>query len=271
MRITAASVGAAALAGFVLLTCHTAPARVADWRLNEASSGMHRHMPPRGYVARRASGRIRLAEPTNRVTAPVRYAFEPGGGREFRLASFLPAVMPPFGGAQALSPAEWRVSMFAAQIGDRDYLMVDKNLGRLIQFANGVPVFVSRALTGESLADRLPAGALSLSYAEAYGPRYRVTPAGRFTVSHGYDREVGATLDINEIRGRDWWIAIHSIPTASRYARLWSPYDEDKHVTEGCINVDANTMRRLASLPFRRGRIPLYILPMDQRLISQLF
>jgi hypothetical protein len=171
----------------------------------------------------------------------------------------------------ALSEAEWRVSQVAARNGDRDYLMVDKSRGRLIQFENGSPVFVSRALTGASLADRIPPEALNKSYAEQYDARFRVTPAGRFTVSHGFDHAVGATLDINEIKGRDWSIAIHSTESASRAARLRSPLDADKHITEGCVNVDASTMRRLAMLPARHGRIPLYILPMDERSITQFF
>jgi hypothetical protein len=178
----------------------------------------------------------------------------------------------PFSPVFALSPAAARVAEVAAENGDRNYLMVDKVHGQLIQFANGVPVFVDSALTGLSLADRLPPEALTKRYAEQYDIKYRVTPAGRFTVSHAFDHVYGSVLDINEIKGKDWSIAIHSTGrSVNRAERLRSPLDEDKHITEGCINVGAATMRRLAVLQGKHGRIPLYILPMDESLIMTIF
>jgi hypothetical protein len=181
-----------------------------------------------------------------------------------RLAAY---VAPEF----TLSPAARHVSEVAAENGDRNYLMVDKVHGQLIQFANGVPVFIDSALTGASLADRLPPEALSKTYAEQYDIKYRVTPAGRFTVSRSFDYHYGAVLDINEIKGKDWSIAIHSAGSASRFELLRSSLDQARHVTEGCINVGAATMRRLAVLQGSQGRIPLYILPMDESLIMKIF
>ncbi len=153
--------------------------------------------------------------------------------------------------------------------------MIDKVHGRLVLFQNGAPVFVGPALTGLSLADRLPADALGKSYAEQTGERYRVTPAGRFTVSPDWDPTYGMVLDINEIQGRDWAIAIHQVPMGPRSgyrdARLRSPYDQDKHVTEGCVNVDASTMRQLSHFLPRQGGTPIYILPNDESLITKFF
>jgi len=208
---------------------------------------------------------------TRLALTPVRFGFSPAGDRDVHVVTFAPAITPPFNEEPGLSQAALRVSKFAARNGDRDYLMVDKIHGKLIQFANGAPIFIGQALTGGSLADRLPPEALSKSYAEQYDLKYHVTPAGRFTVSHAFDRQYGATLDINEIKGKDWTIAIHAIGSANRQARLRSAFDQDKHITEGCINVDADTMRRLAVLPASHGRIPLYILPMDESLITEIF
>ena len=152
--------------------------------------------------------------------------------------------------------------------------MSDKVRGRLILFWDGVPVFSSPALTGLSRADFLPADALGKSYAQQVGEKYRVTPAGRFTVSQTWDRSYGEVLDINEIHGRDWGIAIHAVPLASagyREALLRSPLDQARHITEGCVNLDPGAMRQLSRILPRRGGTPTYILPNDESLIARLF
>jgi hypothetical protein len=201
--------------------------------------------------------------------------FRPETGRVVQPVSYQPAFDAPRAMQPRLSYPAWRVSQIAARHGDRTFLMIDKAHGQIFLFENGVPVFSGAALTGSSLADRLPPDAMSKTYAEEHDPRYRVTPAGRFTVSPGYDNTLGPTLDINEIRGRDWTIAIHTAVLGARAgyrdARLRSPLDRDKHITEGCINVDADTMRQLARLVPRWGHMPLYILPNDERLIAELF
>ena len=201
--------------------------------------------------------------------------FRPEVGRVVQPVSYQPGFDTPRTIQPRLSYAAWRVSQIAARHGDRNFLMIDKAHGQIFLFENGVPVFSGAALTGLSLADRLPPDAMSKSFAQEQDARYRVTPAGRFTVSPGYDHALGPTLDINEVKGRDWTIAIHTVVLGARAgyrdARLRSPLDQDKHITEGCINVDADTMRQLARLVPRWGGTPLYILPNDERLIAQLF
>jgi hypothetical protein len=188
-------------------------------------------------------------------------------------AAFQPRTENPLPAASPLSETAVRVSRIAAQKGDRQFLIIDKVHGVLILFENGVPVFTGPALTGLSLADRLPADALSKSYAQQTGVQYRVTPAGRFTVSPGHDDAYGVTFDINEIQGPDWAIAIHAVPMGPghREARLRSALDQDKHITEGCVNVDASTMRQLTRLLPRHGGTPIYILPNDESLLTKLF
>ena len=254
------AVRAIALAGMVPFVCHTAPAQNSYWTTVQPAAASS---PPGATWTRPIEWNL----PSDRGLPTAWYSpwAIPVG------FAFRPMLAPPPTPRGILSESEWRVSEVAARNGDRDYLMVDKSLGRLIQFTNGVPVFVSRVLTGASLADRIPPEALSRTYAEQWDTRFRVTPAGRFTVSHGFDSVVGATLDINEIKGPDWSIAIHSTGSPSRDARLRSASEADKHITEGCVNVDPATMRRLTMLPGRHGRIPLYILPMDERLLTQFF
>jgi hypothetical protein len=96
----------------------------------------------------------------------------------------------------------------------------------------------------------------------------KVTPAGRFTVSRGSDKLYGTLLDVNEIRGKDWGIAIHQVylgdPSERRAERLRSPNENDKHITYGCINVEPGTIRvLLRELPKDRPTA-LYILPEDE-------
>ena len=72
------------------------------------------------------------------------------------------------------------------------------------------------------------------------------------------------------MRGPDWAIAIHTAPR-QRDQMFRSPLDQDKHITEGCINVEPGTMRQLSRLLPRGSRTPIYILPMDEQLTSRLF
>jgi len=174
-----------------------------------------------------------------------------------------------------LSPAAVRVSWIAPRNGDTRYLMIDKAHGKLILFADRRPIFSGAALTGESLADQLPPDAINKSVRQHVGVRYRVTPAGRFTMTRGHDPALGETLDINELQGVDWTIAVHRVYLGNRSehrdARLLSPNGLDKHITTGCIDVDAATIRRLLRLLPTGGMTPIYILPTDESLIATLF
>ena len=178
-------------------------------------------------------------------------------------------------GGPALSPQARHVSQIAFRNGDRDFLMLDKAHGRIIVFEHGAPTFAGAALTGENPADFLAPDAFSKTFAEQKGLRYKVTPAGRYTVSTGYDHAYGETLDVNEIQGVDWDIAIHKVwlgaPSEHRDARLRSSLDEDKHITYGCIDVDGPTMEQLLARLPDEEQTPLYILPADHSLITKLF
>jgi hypothetical protein len=174
-----------------------------------------------------------------------------------------------------LSPVARRVSQIAGRNGDRDFLMIDKVRGEIIVFENGHATFSGAALTGENRADHLAPDAIEKSFVQQVGLKYKVTPAGRFTVSTGYDEAYGETLDLNEIQGKDWDIAIHKVwlgaPSEHRDARLRSSKGEDKHITYGCIDVDGATMRQLLQrLPDDDGT-PLYILPANEKLVPELF
>jgi hypothetical protein len=174
-----------------------------------------------------------------------------------------------------LSAVAQRVGQIANRNGDRDFLMIDKVHGRIIVFEGGSPTFTGAALTGENTADQLASDAIGKTSSELAGLKYKVTPAGRFTVSTGYDPAYGETLDVNEIRGKDWDIAIHRVwlgaPSEHRDARLRSPGDQDKHITYGCIDVDETTMRQLLRRLPDRTETPLYILPADESLVTRLF
>ncbi len=152
--------------------------------------------------------------------------------------------------------------------------MVDKAQGKIILFGNGRPVFIWAALTGKSMADRILPDAWSKPWSQQGAVEYKVTPAGRFTIIRNHDRRLGDLFEINELKGKDWTIAIHQVwlgkPSERRDARLRSAIDQDKHITDGCVDVDPNTMAQLWKL-LPVGGMPLYILPIDEGLIEGLF
>ena len=87
-------------------------------------------------------------------------------------------------------------------------------------------------------------------------------------MARGFDKAYGGPLfDIKEIQGKDWSIAIHKvwlgIPSEHRDLRLQSPYNDDKHITFGCINVMPDTMKLLLQELPAEGSTVLYVLPWD--------
>jgi hypothetical protein len=179
------------------------------------------------------------------------------------------------GGGVALSPEARRVSQIAERNGDRNYIMLDKAHGRIIAFERGRPTFSGAALTGEYPVDTILPDAFGKTFHESSTLKYKVTPAGRYTVSTGFDPAYGETLDVNEIQGKDWDIAIHKVwlgaPWEHRDARLRSASDQDKHITYGCIDVDGPTMKGLLDRLPDEDATPLYILPQDESLIIKFF
>jgi hypothetical protein len=208
-----------------------------------------------------AEGSHIAAVDSGRPRQPPASAASPDAQSDKTASTEQPAAQAP------LSDQEQRVGQIAVENGDRIFVMVDKALGRIILFENGKPVFSDAALTGESTADRLPPGALAERFSRLNALKDKVTPAGRYTVSRGHDDDYGTLLDVNEIRGKDWGIAIHKVylgtPSEHRDVRLQSSNDEDKHITFGCINVAPSAIEfLLRELPPRHAT-PLYILPMD--------
>ena len=175
----------------------------------------------------------------------------------------------------ALSPSARQVSEIAARNGDRDYIMVDKPHGQIIMFQDGQPLFAGSALTGQSLADRLPPGALDQPFTQHPRTEDKITPAGRYTVSIEPDPHYGQTLSVNEVQGQDWDIAVHRIflgfPQEYRDKRLASADGREKHITWGCIDVSDSIMHKLiAALP-DEDATPFYIIPNDEAHLASYF
>src|ERR1700722_19965918 len=197
--------------------------------------------------------------PTYQVPPP---AIDTSVGEPISLAYHAPPEPP------TLSEQESAAGQMAIAKGDKTFLMVDKALGKIILFENGLPVFGGPALTGESMADRLPEHELTEKFDDLNAPNTKITPAGRFTIQRGYEKDVGGELfDVHEIRGKDWGIAIHQvylgIPSEHRAARIKSPSAEDKHITFGCINGTPEASRSLLRELPEKSATPLYILPED--------
>jgi L,D-transpeptidase catalytic domain len=238
------------LAGTALLICHSAFAATWNTTSNEPAV-IFDWQPENRWHPEPALG--------NQPAHPLNTSF---------------GIAPLWDGDLALSPTEQRVALIAWHNGDRDYLMVDKSRGKIILFASGRPIFSRSALTGESMADRIPADAWSTPWSQQSGVKFKVTPAGRFTITRNHDLALGELFDINELQGRDWTIAIHRVwlgkVSERRDARLRSDIDQDKHITNGCIDVDPSTMAQLSRVLPSRG-MPLYILPNDENLIGYVF
>jgi hypothetical protein len=167
-----------------------------------------------------------------------------------------------------MSPQQEMVRHIALMNGDRKFIMVDKRMGKILLFEDGNPVFIGNVLTGQSYADRLPSNELGEKFDNLNAMDTKVTPAGRFTVTRGYNKEYGPLFDVNQIKGKDWGIAIHQvylgIPSEHRATRLRSPREDDKNITFGCINVEPDTINLfLRELPEKAPTV-LYVLPRDE-------
>ncbi len=155
-----------------------------------------------------------------------------------------------------------------------NFIMIDKRLGKIIVFQDGKPVWAGAALTGESPLDSYSSAILALPESHKFTAEEKITPAGRFTVKRAGDDEEGTVLELVEVHGKGWYLALHrvwtGVPSEHRMQRLESPDATVRHITFGCINVSSETMRYLMAHLQKRERTPLYILPMDQNLTSSL-
>jgi L,D-transpeptidase catalytic domain len=176
---------------------------------------------------------------------------------------------------EVLSDQGRQVSQVAGRNGDRTYILVDKPFGKLILFEDGRPTYITTALTGASMTDRVPAAALKKSFSKIGTIEDKVTPAGRFTLTRSYDEDYGQVFSINEIHGPDWEIAIHQVylgtPSERRTDRLESRLPHDNHITHGCINVTKEAIRFLVSKLGKTKAPVLYVLPHDQTRTLEFF
>jgi hypothetical protein len=178
-------------------------------------------------------------------------------------------VAAPSGPPPELTPRQAEVVATAARNGDHDFLMVDKVDAKLIVIHDGKPILAGPALTGASPLDRFPPGILAKDSSYKFTTPDKVTPAGRFTLTWTIDPELGGkVLEINEVHGKDWWIAIHrvylGIPAEHRKERLYSGDPEQGHITFGCINVTPVAMDFLIKLIPWGAKPVVYVLPRDQ-------
>jgi hypothetical protein len=100
-----------------------------------------------------------------------------------------------------------------------------------------------------------------------------MTPAGRCTLAREPDPAYGTVFTLNEIKGKDWDIAIHRVAlvlSEHRPERLRSSIASDRHITNGCVNVERDTISVLER--YLTGRnIPVYILPQNIDITLTLF
>ena len=172
-----------------------------------------------------------------------------------------------------LSDQQRAVSAIAIQNGDRQFLLLDKSRGELLLFVDGQPVFEGAALVGESRADEIPPYLFTKSFSTPAKLSEKVTPAGLYTVRREADPHYGTIFTINEIKGTDWDITIHRVaivPGEHRPERIHSPNAAGRHITNGCINVERETIRFLERY-VTGPRTSLYILPEDPGRIPVLF
>jgi hypothetical protein len=248
---------------------HAAPRNFVEPAGNSLATHHVRHMRKLELARAATAGRAtaRAAEPLPPVPPTDAAGADSSAAQPPDTATQSPGdgdVITPW---QIMTRQEIRVSHIAWLNGDRKYLMVDKALGKILLFEDGRPVYIARALTGESLSDQVLPEEIAGKMADLNALKYKVTPAGRFTISRHYDPHYGYLFDINELHGKDWSIALHRVylgtPSEHRDERLASPRDDDKNISFGCINVTPETEAYLLTQLPENGT-PLYVLPRDK-------
>jgi hypothetical protein len=138
-------------------------------------------------------------------------------------------------------------------------------VAKFLRFLDGRPVFVAAALTGESLGEKILRYVFDKAVGHGTKLEEKLTPAGPYTVKREMGPDYGTIFTIDEIQGKDRDIAIHRValvPGEYRPERLRSQNAADRRITNGCINVERDTIRFLER-NVTGGRTPLYILPRD--------
>jgi hypothetical protein len=101
-------------------------------------------------------------------------------------------------------------------------------------------------------------------------PEERITPAGRFVASLGYNSKGKDVLWVDYKNGVSLHRVITTNPKERRLERLATPSPLDKRISYGCINVPAKFFDNVVSPTFTRTRGIVYVLP-ESRSIGEIF
>lgn len=142
----------------------------------------------------------------------------------------------------------------------RPYMIVDKREAKVFAFdAHSQIVGAAPALLGIGRGDDNVPG-IGLRRLATIAPNERITPAGRFEASLGFDLEQDVLwIDYNSA------LSMHRVivgkPSDRRHDRLASPTALDNRISYGCINVPAAFYDTVVVPAFKGTVGVVYILP----------
>ncbi|MAQ71721.1 MAG: hypothetical protein CL565_05960 [Alphaproteobacteria bacterium] len=161
--------------------------------------------------------------------------------------------------------------------GYSDFIVVDKNRARIHIFDEGQEIATAPVLLGKQKGD-------DLGSTDEPSWNRPVTPAGHFSIQLYRDEEAYKSYGTNTLlhficnRERTLCTSLHQTWTAvqseNRPQRLLSPTSADNYISNGCVNIDAQTWRTVLNLA-RENRnggssnihmtdVALFILPEDE-------
>ena len=170
--------------------------------------------------------------------------------------------VPATASAQTRQVVEW--IMASRDNHGLPFIVVDKADARLVLFdGSGTILAQSPVLLGLARGDVSPAG-IGDRKLSLIKPAERITPAGRFVASAGYNLagqdilwvDYGAAISLHRATDRK-----PGLTAKSRLDRLATASASDNRVTHGCINVAPDFYDRFIRTTFSRTDGIVYVLP----------
>lgn len=173
-------------------------------------------------------------------------------------AGFSPVTQPPAPQTPTQRLAAWILG--TSDNKGAPFVVADKTAGTLTMYdGSGRAVRTVPALFGKDTGDvRTPGSTITPS------GKFGVNPddIGTYVDEHGENEQMGRAIDFAE--GADSIVAIHRLylgtPTEQRPQRLATSDPRDNRVSQGCINLDEQTMERDLLPLFEEGGY-VYVLP----------
>jgi hypothetical protein len=169
---------------------------------------------------------------------------------------------------QARHMADWVLD--SGDNRDMPFAIVDKRDARVFVFdADGRLRGTARVLLGLTRGDYVVPGVSNRKLSEIL-PEERITPAGRFVASMGYNVKGKDVLWVDYDDGVSMHRVVTNNPKERRLERLATSTPLDKRISWGCINVPAAFFDNVVLPTFTGTDGIVYVLP-DTQSINEIF